>query len=207
MKALPIFCALLSTATPTFARDVGDTSVNLGVSTFGVNLEAAYQINPAIRVRGALMGGISLDYDENNDDGDFSGTFDLGGAAFLGDYYPGQSGWRISGGLFFSNTELSLTGTTDIDGLGSQSVTATAEFENKIAPMLSTGYDLAFGRGWSFNSEIGVIFNGGIDLNIIADNSAIQQDVDDDTDVQDAKGDADDITVLPYIGVSLGYRF
>jgi hypothetical protein len=73
--------------------------------------------------------------------------------------------------------------------------------------MLTTGYDLAFGRGWSFNSEIGVIFNGGIDLDVTAVDSSIQQTVDDDPDVQDAKSDADDITVLPYIGVSLGYRF
>jgi hypothetical protein len=73
--------------------------------------------------------------------------------------------------------------------------------------MFTTGYDMAFGTGWSFNSEIGVIFNGGIDLTVTAGNPAIQQDVDDDTDVQAAKSDANDVSILPYIGVSLGYRF
>lgn len=208
MKNLCAVCALALSASAATAQDAGDTSVALGLSTFGANIEAAYRIDPSYRVRGALMGGLNLDYEESDADGDFEGSFDLGGMAVLGDFYPMQNGWRVSGGVFFSNTELSATGTTSIDGvIGDQSVTTTAKFSSEIAPMLTTGYDLTFGDGWSFNSEIGVIFNGGIDLDVVADNAAVQDQVDNDADVQEAKDDAKDISVLPYLSLTFGYSF
>lgn len=207
MKTLYAICGISLLSTAAMAQDAGDTSISLGVSTFGANIEAAYQINPSYRVRGALMGGLSFDYDESGADGDFIGDFTLGGVAILGDYYPMQNGWRVSGGVFFSNTELNTTGTTNIDGHGDESVSLAAKFSNEISPMLTTGYDWSFGSGWSLNSEIGVVFNGGIDLDVTADNAAIQQDVDDDADVQQAKADAQDIVALPYIGLTVAYRF
>lgn len=208
MKTLCAVCAIALSASVATAQEAGDTSVALGLSTFGANIEAAYQIDPTYRVRGALMGGLSFDYEESDADGEFDGSFDLGGLAVLGDFYPVQNGWRVSGGLFFSNTELSATGTADIDGVvGAQSVTTSAKFANDIAPMITTGYDASFGDGWSFNSEIGVIFTGGIDLDVQADNALVQGQVDDDADVQEAKADAEDIIALPYLSLTVGYSF
>lgn len=207
MKTLCAVCAIALSASIATAQEAGDTSVALGLSTFGANIEAAYQIDPTYRVRGALMGGLSFDYEESDADGEFDGSFDLGGLAVLGDFYPVQNGWRVSGGLFFSNTELSATGTADIDGVGTEAVTTTAKFANDIAPMITTGYDASFGDGWSFNSEIGVIFTGGIDLDVQADNALVQGQVDDDADVQEAKADAEDIIALPYLSLTVGYSF
>ena len=87
------------------------------------------------------MGGFSADYNDTGIDSDVEGEFNLGGLALLADYYFNRSGWRVSGGLFFSDTELSATGTTNIDGLGDVVVTVDAEFENDIAPMITTAYD------------------------------------------------------------------
>lgn len=204
------FCAacmvVLGTSAAT-AQEAGDMSVALGVSTLGANLEAAYQIDPSYRIRGAFIGGIDASYSESDADAEFEGDIQLGGLALIGDFYPLQNGWRVSGGLFFSNSELNATGTADIDGVGTEAVTTTAAFKSDVAPMITTGYDLGFGDGWSFNTEAGLILTGGIDLDFTADNPLVQDEVDDDPDVQQAKADAEDISIYPYVSLSLSYRF
>lgn len=184
------------------AQETGDVTIGAGLSTFGANLEAAYQIDPQWRARGALMGGISADYEETDNGDTVEGDFDLGAFAVLADYYPLQNGWRVSGGLLLSNTELSASGTA-----AGEAATVSGEFANPASPMITTGYDLRFGQGWSFNSEIGVVFNGGIDLEFTADNPLNQAVIDADADVQDAISDASDIVALPYLSLGFSYRF
>ncbi|MGJ8622797.1 MAG: hypothetical protein ACSHW1_08465 [Yoonia sp.] len=207
LRTLASATALTAACTIANAQDSGDISVGVGLSTFGANLEAAYQITPDLRARGALMGGLNLDFEES-DDADIEGEFNLGGAALLADYYPLQNGWRVSGGLFFSNTDLTATGTVETEpGPVSRSATVSAQFENEIAPMITTGYDWSFSDSWALTSELGVIFGGGIDLSFETDDAADQAAIDDDPDVQEAIADAADITVLPYLSLGVSYRF
>lgn len=207
MKNLYAACVVALAASTATAQEAGDVSVALGFSTLGANLEAAYRVDPSFRVRGALIGGIDVSYEESDVDAEFDGDVELGGFALLGDYYPTHGGWRLSGGVFFSNSELSATGTADIDGVGVEAVTTTAVFKNDISAMITTGYDVAMGGGWSFNSEIGLILTGGIDIDFTADNPAVQDEVDNDPDLQETKEDFEDITIYPYIGLSVSYSF
>ena len=207
MKSLYAACVIGFAASAANAQESGDVSVALGFSTLGANLEAAYRIDPSFRVRGALIGGVDVSYEESDEDADFEGDAELGGFALLGDYYPTHGGWRLSGGVFFSNSELNATGTADIDGLGVEAVTTTAAFKNDISAMITTGYDVTMGGGWSFNSEIGLILTGGIDVDFIADNPLVQDQVDADADLQETKDDFEDITIYPYIGLSVSYSF
>ncbi|PUB11610.1 hypothetical protein [Yoonia sediminilitoris] len=206
----------ISAGTLPSAQEQGDVSVALGLSTLGANVEVAYAIDPNFRVRGALMGGFSVE--ESGTEGD-TGTYDgeatLGGLAVLGDFYPMANGWRVSGGLFFSNTEIdalaeaSADAPIEINGVDqvSGSVRTTAKFENTVAPMITTGYDLRFGDGWSFNSEVGVIFTGGVDLEATAGGAIDQSLINDDPEYQDALDDARDLTLFPYIGFAVSYQY
>ncbi len=202
--ALTVVCSAAS------AQDAGDVSVGLGLSNFGVNLEGAYQIDPQWRARGAIMGGLSTDFEDDDDGDTIEGEFDLGGAALLADYYPMQGGWRVSGGLFISNTELSATGNVQTGTIAlpvESGATVTAEFENTVSPMITTGYDWQFSDGWSFNSEIGAIFTGGIDVSYAATLPADQAAIDADAEVQEAISDASDINAIPYISLGVSYRY
>ncbi len=201
-KTLLAAAALTTIGAMATAQEAGDVTVGTGLSTFGLNLEGAYQIDPQWRARGALMGGISASYDETEDGDTAEGDFDLGGLALLADYYPTQSGWRVSGGLFLSNTELSASGTS-----AGQDAELSAEFANQVAPMVTTGYDWRFGDGWSFNSEVGVVFTGGIDLEVNATGAGNQAIIDADPDVQDAISDAEDVVALPYLSFGVSYTF
>ncbi len=210
LKTLLSATALTTVGAMAGAQQTGDITIGAGLSTFGLNFEGSYQIDPSWRARGALMGGTSAKFSESDVDdidGDVDGDFDLGGAALLVDYYPTQSGWRISGGLFFSNTELDASGDIEIEGASDVEGTIKMAFENKISPMITTGYDLHFGDGWSFNSEIGVILSGGLDMEVEADDASLQSQIDNDEDIQDAIDDASDINALPYIALGVSYRF
>ena len=210
MKSLLVAAALSSVSGAAIAQEAGDITVGAGLSTFGLNFEAAYQINPQLRARGALMGGFSTDFEETEGGDNIKGEFNLGGAALLADYYPMQGGWRISGGLFISNTDLTATGTVDVsetDTADNREATLTAKLENEIAPMLTTGYDWAFADGWAFTSEVGVIFGGGINVTVEADNAADQADIDNDQELQDNIADAGDINALPYLSIGVSYRY
>lgn len=112
---IAIAAAALCTSAAT-AQDVGDTSIAFGVSGFGGSVEAAYRIDPSIGVRGAYWGGVSLSYQEDDGETDIEGDVRLGGLALLADYYPTQSGWRISGGVFFSTGEFEASGTENVSG-------------------------------------------------------------------------------------------
>lgn len=207
MKNFCAACLVVLGANTATAQETGEYSVALGVSTLGGNIEAAYQIDPTYRVRGALIGGIDETYEETDDDVEFEGSLEVGGLAVIGDFYPMQGGWRVSGGLFFSNTELTASGTAEIDGLGTESVETKATFENAVSPMITTGYDLRFGDGWSFNSEAGLIFTGGIDLEFTATDPLVQDEVDADTDLQEAQEDAADVNIYPYLSLTVSYQF
>ncbi len=206
MKTFCAVCALALSATAVTAQETGSTSIGFGFSSLGANLEAQYKVNPSYAVRGVFMGGISADYEESDEDGDYDGSIDLGGVAVMGDFYPTQGGWRISGGLLFSNNELSATGTVDVAGTD-EAATITAKFENEISPIVTTGYEWAFADGWKFTPEAGIIFNGGIDLQFDATNPLAQDDIDNDPDLQDARDDASDIVVLPYVALTVSYQF
>lgn len=181
--------------------------VGVGLSTLGANLEAAYRINPTYQVRGVVMGGVDVDYDETDEDGDFNGNVTLGGVALLGDFYPLQTGWRISGGVLFSSSELSATGTTDVEGATGVEAEIAARFASDVAPMITTGYDVGLAEGWSLSTEAGLIFTGGIDVTYTADDPALQDELDNDPDLQDAADEASDLSVYPYASVTVSFRF
>ncbi len=211
MKSFLFAATLACFATSSHAQEAGDATVALGLSTFGANLEAGYYTNPQWRVRGALMGGYS--YSETDEDGLETTEVDvqLGAVALLADYYPVASGWRVSAGLLFSNSDIDalVTGDVEVNDVvyPGETLEISAEFENEIAPMITTGYDLAFGDGWSFNSELGLVMIGGIDLTATASNATIQDDIDNDADYQDAQDDAADLSILPYVGLNVSYQF
>jgi hypothetical protein len=203
MNFKTLIAATALTATGAMATaETGDVTVGAGLSTFGLTLEGAYQIDPQWRARGALMGGFSANYDETSDGDTAEGDFNLGGLAVLADYYPMQNGWRLSGGLFISNTELSATGTS-----AGEEAEVSAEFVNALSPMITTGYDWNFAEGWALTAELGAIFTGGIDLEVTATGAGSQDTIDADQDVQDSINDAKDVVALPYIAFGVSYTY
>ena len=207
--------AAAAIAVPASAQDVGDVTVSAGLSTFGANLEAAYQITPEFRIRGALMGGLSYSETSIEDGNEYDIDASLGAFAVLADYYPTSSGFRVSGGLLFNATSIDATTTAsaaspiEIDDTtyDSGTLSASAEFAKSVAPMVTAGYDLRFGSTWSIGGEIGAVYTGGIDLTAKGSTPQLQNAIDGSADYRDARDDASDVTFYPYLAVTVSYRF
>ena len=72
---------------------------------------------------------------------------------------------------------------------------------------MTTSYDVRLGKSLAITPEIGVILNGGIDLAFAATGTTLQSTIDNDPDVQEAIQTAADIDKLPYIALTISYRF
>lgn len=215
---LSLACFAFS-ATAGMAQSIGDRTVSAGVSTFGLNLEGTYRFDPNFRARGAIMGLPGLDAlsDTFEEDGT-TYAYDASIASFaaLIDYYPSETGFRVSGGLLIHQTnasasaELSGENTFTLDD-GTEFSSGTAnldvEFEKTVSPMVSAGYDYNFGQNWVLSGELGAIYTGGISLEAGSTNAQLQAEIDNDADVQDLRDDLDDVAFLPYVSVTVGYRF
>ncbi|MDX8350399.1 hypothetical protein SLH49_20615 [Cognatiyoonia sp. IB215446] len=195
LKSLIITTALATYATTAFSQNAGDFAVGLGATNFGLSLEGEYTVNPQVRVRGLIMGGLTIDDEFEVDDATVDGEAEFGGFALLGDYYPLGNAWRISGGLFVSNTE--ITGLVDDDGLEYE---GTVEFTNSVAPMIATGFSTSFADGWSVSGDLGVIISS-LEVSSDEDDPVVQADIDELND------DLEDVPVYPIVGVTVSYQF
>ena len=207
-----IFSVIAATAN---AQDVGDTSVSLGLSTFGINLEGTYHILPEWRLRGAVMGGLNYSGTEVEDGTTFDVDAGLSALALMADYYPTNSGWRVSGGLVFNGSKIDSTVTAsstdpieiDDDTFQTGSMEIDANFKKKMSPIVTTGYDYHFQNNWILSGEIGAIYTGGIDITATSDSATLQEAIDDSVDYRDARADAAELNFWPYLSVTVGYSF
>ena len=211
-------CALLF-ATAARAQPVGEVIVGSGISSLGSNIEATYQFDPNFRLRGLLLGIPS--FGDNSQNLELDGTtydYEASVRAFatLIDYYPNNSGWRISGGLLFNRSEFNAAATlaannpfTLDDGTIFDSGTASLDFEfNKtVSPMVTAGYDYRLGEKWVLSGELGAIYVDGLSLVASSTNAALQAEIEDESSIQDARDDADEVTFYPYIAFTVSNRF
>ncbi len=196
LKALITSTVLTAIATTTAAQAAGDISVGVGTTNFGFSLEGEYTIAPQIGVRGMLMGAPSFEEEfELEENATLDGEAEFGGIALVGDYYPLSNAWRVSGGLFVSNTEIS--GLIEDDGI---SYEGKVEFANTVAPMITTGFSTEFAQGWSVSGDVGVIISS-LEASSDSTDPVVQADVDELND------DLEDVPVFPFIGFAISYTY
>jgi len=208
--------AMCLCAAPAVAQDVGDIFVGNGVSILGATIEGAYQIDPNYRLRGIFMGGLNVDSEGEDDDGNsFEYDIAIAASAVVIDYFPTGTGWHWTGGLLFDLSDISGVGrgadtepfVVNGETFESGRVDAEMSFSRGLAPILTAGYEYDFGNDWLINGEVGAVFIGGIDTTYTANSTALQNAIDTDADFVKARSDAADLSILPYIGITISYRF
>ncbi len=149
----------------------------LGVSTLGGTLEGAYRFNDTWAIRGVLSGGLNANGTQTVSGVTYNTTGQLGGFALLGDYYTGNTGFRVSGGAFVSNTSFAGSTTASLANpitignttlTGGQTASATVAFQRKVSPMATIGYDWNVGRRFTISGEVGAIAMGGLNVTLTA---------------------------------------
>ena len=193
-KKLFTTAAILSFATMASAQDVGDFNAGAGLSILGPMVEGSYQVTPDLAVRGIAFGAISLTDTVDLDEYTVDGSITLNGGGLLMDYYPTNSGWRVSGGVVV--TDFSLDG----DFTGPENFVGNISLKNDIAPLLTTGYRHTFSNNMTVSGDLGVMVNG-----LVASSNNADPLVQDEIDSLNA--DLDQIPVVPFISIMVGYTF
>lgn len=167
------------TLIPAYPAPFSRMAIEAGVSTMGINLEAAVYANKHLNLRGT---GDFLNYSVNNISThgfNVSGTLNLAAAGVSLDYFPfPRHGLRISPGVLFYNQNR-VNGTMVAQGgtsftlnnatyYSSQSnpVTGIASLglhKQNPAPTISIGWGNLISRNgghWSFPVEVGAVYIG-----------------------------------------------
>jgi hypothetical protein len=188
------------------AGDAGTLYTQIGSN--GLGLGYAMSVSEDVAVRGQYNWLPSQRFSGNV--GDFGTastlTVDLtwNSLQLVGDWYPGDGGFRLSGGIVFNNTKIKLAGTGDVNGT-SRVIDAEIKLSDTVAPYLGLGYSTRpkYAKGLGFNFDLGVMFQNPKSTLTAA--GASQADI----NAQIAKMD-DAIKVLknmPVLGLGISYSF
>jgi len=186
-------------------------SAGLGLSTVGPQLQLGYKYSNNIGFRGFFAGGISESRSQTESDIKYEAKANLGGIGLLVDYYPMNNGLKLSGGLFKSNTDITMKSTiTAPTTVGNTSYTSgtidgKVEFARDVSPMIAVGYDYNLGSNWTLGAELGAILNDGFKATATATGPITQADL--DAEMKDLQDALSSTKMLPYISVMATYRF
>lgn len=149
-----------------------DYAASLKVSTLGINVEGLRSFGSELNARiGFAFFSYNLNDFANSNDFSATGDLKLFSISALGDWFPFENSFRITGGLMINLNKASMTLTpkkTYSDGntqytpekLGN--LTAEIDF-NKIAPYIGIGFGnpTSGASGLGFTFDIGTFYQGG----------------------------------------------
>jgi hypothetical protein len=164
--------ALAGLTTSAFAQSQSEIGISGSVGTTGVGAHATFPISPSINARVGLG---YLGYTYKGSTRDMQYDLDLKANTYdaLIDWYPEKgSSFRITGGVAYNGNRIDVHGKPNATGSYSiqgnvydaasvGSVSGKVGF-NKVAPYLGIGWgrNLKDEKGWSFSTDIGVLFQG-----------------------------------------------
>jgi len=169
-----------------FTTSANDLGLSVKASTLGLGLELDYKINDKFNVR--LQSNRYTYDDEFEEDGiDYEGEIKLSSTGLLLDWRPFEGKFRLTGGLYANNNE--ITGhsasvgdeTYDI-GEASYGSSSTDPLNINMDVILgdSTAGYLGMGWGnsssskkWMFSLELGVLLTGEATVDLTASGSAV----------------------------------
>ena len=188
-----------------------------GIGFPGISLGYAQSIAPNIGLRGEYTGGLNISRNGQRNGVDFNGNFKAQSVSALVDYFPMDSGFRLTGGLNFNTTKFTLNstgvGTATINGKPVNLAGETFNLEVKqpgVTPYLGVGYGFKPDNkpGFGFYADVGVMigkFNTTTSTSIVGKQGITQADVDAQT--ASVRDNVSKMSVLPKLSVGVSYRF
>jgi len=219
----PALTCFLLISTP----HVGSASESLGVAvkagTLGVGAEISTPLLPNTRLRGGLN-YLSYEFDSTLSDIDYEFEPEYNSASLVLDVHPFSGAFFISGGAYFNNNSVGVTGTIDrgvVPADYSQyafladlvSISGDVEF-NPIAPYAGIGWrSNSNSSGWGFALELGVLYQGAPDVKNLRVNAPIDVNSIDDVQrflaeqEQEIEDELDWFEFYPVASAMLTYHF
>lgn len=199
------------------------------VSTLGLGGSIVRKITPQLNAR-VSANAFGVGFDVEDTDVTYDGDLNLLNVSTLIDFHPSKnSGFRISGGVVFSDNNVEGTadtsqggtiGGTDFPAGQLESVDADVDISDSVAPYLGIGGGNAVGegKGLGFWWNLGVVFGGSPDVSVTPNISAdvpadqreqIEQEAQEaaEEEEREIEDDIDFIGVYPVVTLGLSYQF
>lgn len=201
--------ALAAAALPLAAQagDAGTLYTQLSTNGIGVGYGASLSERWALRGQyNTYSMNFSGDVSDIGNGGNSDIKVKLNSFQLLGDWYPGEGGFRLSMGVVANDNKITLDGTGNVNGK-TATINGEVKLSDTISPYLGIGYSVRprNARGWGFIFDLGIMGQTPkVTLN--ATGGGVTQG---DIDAQKAKIEdaVNKLRIMPVIGLGVSYSF
>lgn len=226
LVGLAVIGALSLASSSVYAEGVKDLKVGVSteIGSTGFSLHATTPITDKFSARMGLS-GLNYSNSLNTSDARYDADLKLRMLDALVDFYPMNSGFRLTGGLILNGNKFDASAKPT--GAGSYTfngnaystasvgrVDAKVDF-NTVAPYLGLGWGSSVQQkqGWTFVADLGVMFQGSPDVSIKSSgctvSAAICNQLTSDLKGEESKlkREADSFKFYPVVRAGIGYNF
>jgi hypothetical protein len=204
--------AIVLGALPAVAMAGEAGTVYTQIGTNGLGLGYAKSVSQDWAVRGQYNALPKQSF--SGDVGDFGSgsslTVDLNWSSvqLLGDWYTGDGGFRVSGGVVFNNNKITVAGTGTVgSNTAPSTVNAEIKMSDSVSPYVGIGYSTRpkDAKGFGFTYDLGVMFqNPKATLTATGGGVTPAQIEEQRVKVQDA---IDKLKIMPAFSIGVSYSF
>lgn len=202
-----LLCAAASIGTAQ-AQGLGDAEfgVSLGASTLGLTVEPSVRLNDRWGLR-VPIGAMSFDLEDESNGEEYTGDVDSAGLGLLADWYPVSGrGFRLSAGAFYTDYKADLwADDVELSGYVAD-VEARIRQKNRFLPAIAVGYDGKLGERGLLSLTVGGMFGNEFEVDGRESTGLVPQDIV-DNEIREIRDELDDFDIIPYIQLSVGFRF
>lgn len=225
-KMIALGLGLMFLSVNSYALDVG-VGARAGVNGIGLDLSVGLTKNVNLRLIGTA---VDIDSEEESvtvgdsgSEGDIDAEldFDYGASAAIIDWHVFGGGFRVSAGMFKSNSAIDFSGTLQSDIVVDGTTVTTGDLGEITGGVdLADSYQPYIGLGWgrgaggdgglTFMFDVGVaLVDPSVDFNATATGALSQAELDDALAgmEKDAEDDLDDLELWPVLSIGLNYAF
>lgn len=192
------------------AGDNGTVYTQLGTNGLGIGYATSVAPNWAVRGQYNALPKQSFTGDVGDFGAGSSLTVDLdwNSVQLVGDWYPAGDGFRVTGGVVFNNSKITVNGQGKVGNDPALStVAAELKMSDGVAPYLGLGYGMKpkADKGFGFNMDFGLMFQNPKGTLTVTSATASAADIaKEQREFQDA---ADKLKIFPVLSFGISYSF
>jgi hypothetical protein len=133
----------------------------------------------------------------------------LNSVPLLADWYPGDGGFRLTGGLVFNNNKITIAGTGQVGASATTPVTSIINAEIKLSDSASPYFGIGYAtrpkdaKGFGFNFDLGAMMQNP-SVSLTATNATAADIEEQRVKMLDA---VNNLKVMPVFGLGINYAF
>jgi len=179
--------------------------VDAHVSSLGLGLGVAFPVGDSVDARAGFNQfnkSFSTTTTNATSTINYNGNLKLSSIDLLADWHPFDGMTHLTAGLMYNNNKFEATGVDQVTG---GTVNATVTFR-KVAPYLGFGWSgQAKNTGWSFVSDIGVLFQGAPNAALTTASPALAPNL--ATQQATLNDKLKNFKYYPVVSIGVGYAF